>query len=147
MPFKKYIKAAWYAAADYLTASIAWTIFYFIRKIILGQTFSINYKFWLGVFLIPVGWLILYALLGSYNSIYKKSRLAELTRTFICSIFGCVVLFFTVILDDVKNDYSYYYAAFGSLMALQFFFTLAGRLVILTIAKRQLVRKYIQFRA
>lgn len=147
MALKKHIHPGWYAVADYVTAAIAWSVFYFLRKEILKEPFNIDYTFWLGVFFIPAGWLVLYALVGSYNSVYKKSRLTEFSKTFICTFLGCMLLFFLFVLDDVQNGYRYYYIAFGLLWALHFFFTLTGRLIILTIAKKQLVNKTISFKA
>jgi exopolysaccharide biosynthesis polyprenyl glycosylphosphotransferase len=147
MLLKKHIHPFWYALADYLAAALAWTAFYFVRKEILGQSMWVDKKFWLGVFFIPVGWLMLYALVGSYNSIYKKSRLTEFTKAFICSAIGCTALFFLFLLDDVRNDYSYYYAAFASLFGLHFFITALGRLLVLGVVKRQLRYKYVRFRA
>lgn len=147
MALKKYIHSYWYTIADYITASAAWMVFYFLRKLLLNQPIQTDEKFWLGVFFIPLGWLLIYALVGSYNSIYKKSRLSEFTVTFICTIIGCVSLFFLFLLDDVKNDYNYYYGAFAILLGLQFILTWFGRLVILTIVKKQLVTKTIRFKA
>ena len=147
MHAKRYIYPSWYAFTDYITTSLAWGIFYFIRKLLLNEPNSINNKLWLGVLFIPVGWLLLYGLLGSYQSIYKKSRLIELSKTFFCSIIGCTVLFFLFILDDVNYDYNYYYRAFACLLALNFLIPLAGRLIILTIAKKQLNQKTIYFNA
>jgi exopolysaccharide biosynthesis polyprenyl glycosylphosphotransferase len=136
-----------YALTDYVTGGVAWMIFYFYRKSILGQGLYTDQKFTAGVLLIPMGWLLLYALVGSYNSVYKKSRLTEFTKTFICSIIGCIVLFFLFLLDDVKNDYNYYYTAFGGLFTIHFLVTIAGRLIILETAKTQLASKSIRFRA
>src|SRR6476660_6914088 len=100
MSFKKHIHPFWYALADYLTAALAWMLFYFCRKKILHESFYPDPKFWLGSLLIPFGWIILYGLLGSYHSMYRKSRLSELTTTFICTLIGCTVLFFIFLLDD-----------------------------------------------
>lgn len=147
MALKKYIRSYWYTIADYITAAAAWMIFYFVRKLLLNQPLQTDQKFWLGVFFIPLGWLLIYALVGSYNSVYKKSRLGEFTTTFICSIIGCVALFFLFLLDDVKNDYSYYYSGFGILLGLHFLMTWLGRLVILTFVKSQLISKTIRFKA
>jgi exopolysaccharide biosynthesis polyprenyl glycosylphosphotransferase len=147
MALKKYISSYWYTIADYITAATAWMIFYFLRKLLLDQTMQTDQKFWLGIFFIPLGWLLIYSLVGNYNSIYKKSRLTEFTTTFICSIIGCVILFFLFLLDDVQNDYNYYYAGFGILFGLHFLLTWFGRLIILTIAKDQLVTKTIRFKA
>ncbi|MGE5518421.1 MAG: sugar transferase [Candidatus Dadabacteria bacterium] len=142
---RKYISPFWYAVADFITAAIAWAAFYFLRKKILGEEFSTDYKLWLGILFIPVGWLMLYGIVGSYKSIYKKSRLTEFTNAFICSIIGCMALFFLFILDDVKNDYSYYYLAFGTLFSFHVTLTLIGRTTVLNKAKRQLLNKSFRF--
>ncbi|MER3464139.1 MAG: sugar transferase [Chitinophagaceae bacterium] len=147
MPNKKYIPPFWYAVADYGTSLLAWGIFYFFRKNLLGQPFATDYKFWIGVFCIPIGWLILFALVGSYHSIYKKSRLAEFTTTFIITILGAVILFFLFLLDDVKSNYTYYYEAFAALLFLQLFFCFLGRLIVLNKAKRQLLNSEVFFNA
>lgn len=147
MLVKKYIPSHWYAAADYLSASLAWAAFYFLRKSILHEPYSVDYKFWLGVLFIPAGWLLLYGLTGAYHSVYKKSRLAEVTNAFICATVGCTALFFLFLLDDAKSSYGYYYAAFAALFGCHFLFTVLARLVVLTAAKAQLRSKTIQFRA
>lgn len=147
MSVKKYIHPYWYTIADYITSAAAWMIFFFLRKLLLDQSFQTDQKFWLGIFFIPVGWILIYGLVGSYNSIYKKSRLTEFTITFICSLIGCVILFFLFLLDDVKDDYSYYYAAFGVLFGLQFVLTWFCRLLILSFAKVQLTTKAVRFKA
>ncbi|MES1215117.1 MAG: sugar transferase [Bacteroidota bacterium] len=147
----KHISIAWYAVIDFITAALAWACFFFIRKALLHQAIAdagqlqINLKFWLGVTFIPVGWLILYTLTGSYHSLYKKSRLYEFTGTFTWCLIGCIVLFFALILDDVKNNYTYYYLAFLCLFAVQFIFTFTGRLFLLNIAKNQLLNGKIFF--
>jgi exopolysaccharide biosynthesis polyprenyl glycosylphosphotransferase len=147
MVFKKYIRPFWYALADYGSAALTWATFYFARKAIIGEPFTINYKFWLGVLFIPFGWLILFALIGSYQSVYKKSRLSEFTNAFVCALIGCTALFFLFLIDDNKTTNNYYYAAFFTLLGLQLFFTLFGRLLVLSIVKRQLVQKLVQFNA
>jgi exopolysaccharide biosynthesis polyprenyl glycosylphosphotransferase len=144
---KNYIPSYWYAVADYIAAAIAWASFYFVRKAILGEVFNIDYKFWLGVFCIPAGWLVLYGLIGSYHSVYKKSRLSEITKAFICSLLGCIVLFFLFLLDDAKTSYNYYYTSFAVLFGLHLFCTVLFRLIILARVKAQLVNKKIQFKA
>jgi len=145
------IPIALYAVMDLITAALAWGLFYFIRKWLLKEDLSsqgqlqVNYKFWLGISFIPMGWLILYTLVGTYHSLYKKSRLFEFTSTFICSLLGCIVLFFLFILDDTKNNYSYYYTGFFSLLVIHFTFTFLGRLILLNIAKRQLLDGSVHF--
>ncbi len=147
----KQISIAWYAVIDFLTASLAWACFFFIRKALLKETIAdagqlqVDYKFWLGITLIPVGWLVLYTLVGTYHSLYKKSRLFEFTNAFVCSLIGCTVLFFAFILDDTRNDYSYYYLAFLCLFAVHFIFTFTGRWLLLNKVKKQLLQGKVFF--
>jgi polysaccharide biosynthesis protein PslA len=144
------IPAFWYAAADFFSSSLAWGIFYFVRKAILDQPLSrdsIDPQLVAGMCFIPLGWLMLFMLTGSYNSLYNKSRLGEFTITFICCLLGCVTLFFLFLLDDVQNDYSYYYAAFGALFVIHLLLLFFARLLILNKAKTQMMQGRIWFNA
>jgi exopolysaccharide biosynthesis polyprenyl glycosylphosphotransferase len=153
MNTSKKIPIALYAVIDYITAALAWGLFFFIRKWILNEPIfeegqlQTDRKFWLGTFFIPVGWLIIYTLVGSYHSLYKKSRLNEFTMTFICSLIGCIALFFLFLLDDAKKTYTYYYSGFGVLFLLHLTLTLIGRWILLNIAKRQLLSGAVSFNA
>jgi exopolysaccharide biosynthesis polyprenyl glycosylphosphotransferase len=145
------ISMAWYVVTDLIMASLAWTIFFFVRKALLRETIAdagqlqVDYKFWLGISLIPLAWLILYALVGTYHSLYKKSRLFEFTSTFICSLIGTIILFFAFILDDAEYNDSYYYLAFLCLFSIHFILTFLGRWIILQKAKRQLLKGEVYF--
>jgi len=145
------IPIVFYAMMDVFTAALAWGICYYIRKWLLtknisaAENFSLDYRFWIAISLVPVGWLMLYAIVGTYRSLYKKSRLFELTTTFICTLIGCIILFFVFILDDINDNYSYYYMAFFFLLAIHFTLTFLGRFIFLNIAKQQLVSGTVQF--
>jgi len=151
----KRIHIIWYVISDFFTAALVWAALFFLRKYWLGLSvypndgLPIDLNFWLGIILVPLGWLGFYTAVGSYNSIYKKSRLKEITTTFICSLIGCTFLFFTIILNDIKikNDYRYYYYAFFSLLSLHFLFTSLGRILLLNKAKKQLVRGNVVYNA
>ncbi len=144
------ISIAWYVVTDFLTALLVWGTFFFVRKAILKEDISsagtlVDDKFWSGIIFIPLGWIILYSLVGTYHSLYRKSRLFEFTSTFVCSLLGCAVLFFAFILDDVKDDYSYYYLAGSVLFALQLIYTFIGRALILNHVKKQLLQGKVIF--
>jgi exopolysaccharide biosynthesis polyprenyl glycosylphosphotransferase len=147
----KQIPIIFYALMDVFTAALAWGICYFIRKWLItkslsqAEKFPMDYKFWLGISIIPVGWLVLYAIVGTYRSLYKKSRLFELTSTLICTLIGCIVLFFAFVLDDANDNYSYYYFAFFCLLGTHFTLTFLGRFIFLNIAKQQLLNGSVQF--
>ena len=151
MQQNKQIPVAWYAVIDFLTAALTWVCFYFLRKVFLSEPLEIdgqmqiNSKFWIGIILFPAGWLMLYTIAGAYHSLYKKSRLLEIISTFFSSLIGAIVLFFVLILNDTRNDYLYFYRAFFSLLFIHFFFTVVGRLLILSIVKKQILNGTVQF--
>jgi exopolysaccharide biosynthesis polyprenyl glycosylphosphotransferase len=88
-----------------------------------------------------------YFLTGSYGSLYKKSRLYEISTAFICSLVGCTVIFFVIVLNDYNHTIHYYYSAFACFIALQFLFTMCGRLLLLNMAKKQLLTGKVKFNA
>jgi len=146
-PGKK-IALGWYALSDYITAAAAWLLFYFFRANALNDdgAYPISSRSWLLIFLIiPAGWLMLYTIAGTYNALYKKSRLAEFTLTFVCTLIGSIVLMIVFVLNDPHTDYSYYYIAFGVLTGIHFILTFLGRLFILNRAKSQLLKGRIFF--
>ena len=95
-------------------------------------------NFWIGIIVIPICWLILYLMAGAYRNVYSKSRVRELGQTFITTLIGAIVLFFTLILDDYITNYKIYYTLFSILFLLQFSLTYIGRLVITTITARKI---------
>ena len=143
-----------YFIVDWIAATLAWTLFYFFRK--AHEDLYINYwdrithsfttqSFWLGIIFIPIGWLILYAVTGSYEKVYYKSRLKELGQTFFITLLGVVVLFFVVILDDEVASYKSYYQSFIALFTFQFSLTYIPRLIITTTVISRIRSKKIGF--
>jgi exopolysaccharide biosynthesis polyprenyl glycosylphosphotransferase len=151
MSQSKKLHIAWYILSDYLAAVLAWIIIYFTRRLLLSEPvvlnneIYLNNRFWLGLSLIPLGWIIFYGMVGSYHSMYKKSRLNEFTVTFICSLIGCTILFFAIVINDPQTDYRYYYKTYFTFLAAQFALTIIGRWIFLNIVKKQLEKGRIQF--
>jgi len=142
MNSNKQISIAWYIVLDHVMAALAWLGFYIIRADIANDTgaYPISYRAWLYILVIvPAGWLILYALAGTYTSLYKKSRLAEFTVTFICSFFGSLVLLFVFVWNDPHTMSSYYFVTLIILLALHFILTFSARYFLLNKVKRQLL--------
>lgn len=128
-----------YVFLDWLSALLTWAVFYLFRKLnenpYIFQHFEEIYddrKFWLGLLLIPLFWIFLYIMAGSYRRIYRKARLKELGQTFITVLIGVVILFFGLILDDEVHGYRDYYESFMMLFVLQFGFTYFFRLILTT---------------
>ena len=139
------IHIAWYAAGDCIAAVTAWVLFYFTRKEIIGEAFITGHKFYLGLLLYPIAWLVLYHVTGSYKNIYHKSRLLELLNTFNYSFIGCIIILFLFLLYDATGDYNIYYKEFFSLLGIQVFVTFLFRLFFLQRAKLQLERGTVFF--
>src|SRR5215213_2442763 len=144
MPASKKIHITWYILSDYLAAAIAWIILYFTRRYLLAEVLTtpsgiyLNDRFWWGLSLIPFGWLMFYTLVGSYNSLYGKSRLSEINASLICSLIGCTIIFFLIVINDPQHDYTYYYKAFLTYLTAHFLITMLGRWIILSQVKNQL---------
>ncbi|MEJ2593937.1 MAG: sugar transferase [bacterium] len=134
------LQVAKYVFLDWIAAIIAWSLFYMYRKYTEDPDFFGNLtrvaedqKFWLGIIILPVFWLILYTMIGSYRRVYRKSRLKELGQTLIITLIGVTIIFFILILDDIIQTYRSYYQSFIALFLLHFFFTYTLRLLLTTV--------------
>ena len=68
---------------DWLGAVLAWVLFYYLRKVYIEEVdFSIGESFYWGVTLIPIIWLILYYLQGTYYNIKRLYRFKVFNLTF-----------------------------------------------------------------
>lgn len=133
----KKIQIAKYVGADLLSAALAWSIFFFLRK--SSELNSFNHtlqivlqdnKFYTGIIFVPLFWLFLYTISGAYYNIYRKARMRELGQTLLISLIGVTIIFFTLILDDAIRTYKDYYHLFTNLFLLHFFITLTFRLIL-----------------
>ena len=116
-----------FVISDYLTSAFAWFLFFIFRKSFIEFPYEFNWqltlqndRFWLGMFFIPFGWLLLYGIQGLYLNVFRKSRLKELAQVFVSSLLGCLVIFFVFVLDDFNNNqYIAYYKSLGFLFSAQ----------------------------
>ena len=151
MPSHKKIHISWYVLSDYLAAAIAWILFTFIRQKLLHELFgnriNLNDRILLDLAALPFLWLIFFFLAGSYESLYKKSRLNEITTTFSCTLVGCTIIFFVIVLNDYNHSLYYYYTTLICFILLHFIFTITGRLILLSKAKKQMRAGTVKFNA
>jgi hypothetical protein len=68
----------------------------------------------------------------------KKSRLQEIYKTALQSFVGGIILFFSLMLNDLIQGYKDYYYLFFGFIVLHFFCTVVFRLSVLTILKHQI---------
>jgi exopolysaccharide biosynthesis polyprenyl glycosylphosphotransferase len=127
-----------FIAADWLAATLAWGGFYVYRKLVIETTkfghdvLSFDKKFWFGVAVIPVLWVLIYAMIGYYKNVFRKSRLQEVGQTLFISLIGVLIIFFTLLLDDTVISYRTYYHTFFTLFGLHFLITVTFRLILST---------------
>ncbi len=143
MQNQRKLEIIFYRIVDYLSAMLAWFLFFMYRKKLEDPGLSINDivadpKLMQGLFLIPIGWIILYEVFGKYKDIYRYSRLSTIQRTFVITLIGVTTLFFTVMLDDQVFNYTEYVYPFLRLFSLHFLITAIARVIFLTIAKNRL---------
>lgn len=148
----KKVQITKFVIADLLSAGLAWSIFFFLRKSAelqsMHDTLTIvlsDSKFFDGVLVIPVFWLFLYIVSGSYHNIYRKARMRELGQTLMITLIGVIIIFFALILDDIINTYTDYYHLFINLFLLHFLITVTFRLILTSRNLVKLKRKTIGF--
>lgn len=151
MPGTRRIHQNWYVVGDYLAAILAWIVLYFTRRYLLEEAITVerkiylNDRFWWGISLIPIGWLILYTLTGTYRNLYAKSRLSELSKTLVLALIGCTLVFFLIVINDPQHQYTYYYKAFFAYLGAQILFSWFFRWITLRRVKKQIDSGAVKF--
>lgn len=149
----KKIQTFKYILLDLLSAVMAWVIFFIYRKYTIDPSIisriseiTADSNLYLGITVVPFFWLFMYYLSGTYRRVYRKSRLKELGQTLSVAFFGVVIIFFTLILDDIIFSYKSYYRSFLMLLGLHFSLTYLFRLSLTSYTNYLIHRKKIGFR-
>ncbi len=142
-----------YVVTDFFSAFFSWFLFILYRQNSSNGKFTsiteeifIDENLLLGIFIIPLFWITLYALSGSYKKVLRRSRLNEFGQTFFMTFIGVLIIFFAVLLGDeeVKTNQEYY-QSFGLLFILHFSFTSVFRFIISSITTHKIHNRIIGF--
>ena len=140
------------AAADFTAALLAWAAFFGLRKYLLHELAGFHFtrqvagSLAYAALAIGLSWTALYALLGQYRDVFRKSRLAELLRLLRVSALGVVVLFFALLLDDQGvSNYRQYYRTVATYFLLHYLFTAVLRTAAVRSVQRLVRRGRIAF--
>lgn len=118
---------------DWLIALLAWATFYYVRKVYIEETtFSIGSAYIPGLIMIPIFWLIIFTLQGTYLDARRLHRMKVLSLTFFGSFFGTIVLFFFILLDDEVDDHNLFYQSLLWLFGIHFFYFLFVRMIFVS---------------
>ena len=141
-----------YILSDFLSAAVAWTIFNYYRKtqidiLKMGEYTGpiLDNRFFVSVLLLPLVWVLVYYLSGSYNNVLRKSRINEFVQTLATSIIGVTVLFFVLLLDDSVVSYRLYYKLYFVLFISHFFITSVFRFILSTRTNRRIHKRNFGF--
>lgn len=138
------IAIGWYAAGDYLMAALSWWLVSLLREDWLNKDVQLAYP--LATFLfVPAAWLIVYALAGTYQSLYKKSRIAEFFVTLVSVFIGSLLALLFVFLGDDDLNVKYAAKAAATLFGIQFVLTFFGRWLLLNMVKWQMLTGRVTF--
>lgn len=148
----KSAQAITYFLCDFFAAMLAWVLFFFYRKVYIEhewewyQHLFSNKRFYIGSVLIPVCWVVVYYMQGTYHDPYRRSRLNEFIQTFYTALLGVLILFFVLLLDDQIQSYKNYYKSFGVLFSLQFLLTAIPRFIISSRTNHKIQKRKIGFK-
>lgn len=141
-----------YVISDFVTAIIAWTLFFYFRKHYIDVyfvnfkheiSFDMNYLY--GLCTIPFMWILLFYLNGYYKDIFRKSRLTEIIQTFVLIAFGSLIIFFALLLDDNIYSYFSYYKSLFFLFSSHFLLMYIPRAIITSITNYKIHNGIIGF--
>jgi len=130
----KKIAAASLVFIDWFFAVLSWVVFYYVRKTSIEHVeFTVSDAFYSGIFIVPVAWLLLYYLQGTYHDIKRLYRFKLFSLTFLATIIGTTFIFFTLLLDDSISGYKMYYKSFFFLFIIHFSLSIIPRLIFVTV--------------
>ena len=146
-----------YILCDLVAAMLSWSALFTFRKLVLEPSQPFNFQFsifnsilsdsnfWLGLCIVPLGWLALYTIQGTYRNVLRKARLPELLDTALATLIGAVVIFFLLLVDDKVGSLRNHYLSFLFLLAVHFTLTYLPRLLLTSQTVRRVHSRRIGF--
>lgn len=128
----------YYVFADFLTAAIAWFLFWCIiyRPYDIASFVFKDRTFLAGIFILPFAWVLFYHIFDKYRDVYRLSRIKTFANTFVLSVIGAIfVLIFTNVAEAVQVNI---FRAFLLYFPIHFGLTVLSRMLSLTRASRVL---------
>ena len=128
---KKNLLTFLFVCSDYLVSALSWGVFYYLRKIYVEKVeFQSNPTFFAGVLIVPLIWIGIYFMQGTYHDVRRMYRSRALVLSLFGSVLGTFFLFFVFLLDDEIVGYKSYYQSLIILFSFHFVSLLISRLII-----------------
>lgn len=132
---------------DLLAALLAWGLFYSYRKSAIEKvSFEISGHFYVGLIFVPLFWLCLYFILGTYNNLRRMYFMRILSISLSAFLIGTLFIFFFLILDDRISKLTDYYKLIIVFFSLHSLITLIPRLITTRFIVRQIAHRKTGFR-
>jgi exopolysaccharide biosynthesis polyprenyl glycosylphosphotransferase len=133
---------------DFIGVVTTWNLFIYYRNRFAGSidlgTFihsEITSKFYLGLFLFVIFWLLLFSLAGFYNDVFRKSRIKELGNSLGITLLGSLIIFFIILYYDSGLPPAHYFKLLYILFLLVFALTYIPRLALTSIIIHRIHRR------
>ena len=133
--------------SDLLAALMAWGLFYAYRKSAIERvSFEVSDHFYIGLIVVPLFWLSLYLILGTYKNLRRMYFMRILSLSLSSFLIGTLFIFFFLILDDQISKQTDYYKLIIVLFFLHAILTLIPRLIITHLIVQQIAQRKTGFR-
>ena len=124
---------------DWLSAMTSWGLFYYFRKTAVeNEVFRVNESFYLGLILVPILWIFLYYLQGTYHDVRRLYRMKISGLSFVSSILGTMILFFLLLLDDDISSYKAYYKLLFLLFTIHLMISFITRMIFVSVLVKRI---------
>jgi len=126
-----------YVLLDYVSAFLAWQAFNVFRFFTFRHTIgfsnlteflTFDKALWMSA-LIPALWVVIYHFSGYYSTPRRKTNLGDLLNTALSTLFGVLLLFFLIVINDYPEDPNLYYKIMGGFFLIHFACTALIRFV------------------
>ena len=149
MALQNKIHIGWYIGSDFAAAGLTWLAGCILRARLVGEhtgtSALVSHPVTLyGMLFVPLAWIIFCFLAGSYNSLYKKSRLSEMASAILLSAIGGTVFSFCLLLNTNGQHMSHIYFTFWYVCLLSVI-TCTGRIILLSLIRIQLKKGDVVF--
>jgi len=124
---------------DLISCLLSWHLFYSFRKIVIEKSDLIyTPNFYLGLLFVPLFWIGLFSLQGTYIDVKRLYRIKILKKSFLGVLIGSMLIFFLLIIDDSIPNYKAYYTSFYGLFIIHFVIVFGIRTLFTTIQVRRI---------
>ena len=143
-------QTAKYVISDFLSVVLGWHFFYFVfvlseSRILSFYEIEQSGNYVIGLLIFPLLWLLLYAVIGNYRRVYRKSRLSELSQSLIVSLIATSTLFFFAENGGISTVVNLTSSLFVSFWGFCFIVNFLPRIFITSITARKIHKRKIGF--